>query len=582
MVNFSDAGGIADNDSLAVQWINADLLNITLQTLQQGATLIIEGKYFSMGGIYANDLTDVTILLDGEIVFSANTAQWPRGPDGRVLECIELWNPSNVTFTSSEVGGGVLDGRGWAWWHLPAIGYLIHTEDRPRLLRIYFGTNILMENWLLLNPAYWATYLSGMDGLEIRFSGVMARRTGKEGHSLEDMTAFNSDGFDVSGRNVWIHDCNIWCQDDAIAVKDNSENFLFERINASGVGLTIGSIGQSQVRNITFRDCYLYKSFKGIYMKFRNAGNEEGDQPRNGSIEDVLFENIVMDEPEHFPIWIGPAQQSDTRDICYPNPCSICWPLFPGAQCEGQKLGTYRNITLRNISINRPHSSAGVLIAHENNPMEGVTFDSVLVDLCGEVSFGSMSSSFPLLPSDRYALHMTSDRFVTSWRLLSLALAAAVIGAIWKWRSHVAELWKTSAVAKVSALLALTIIIPSVAWFAREKSLTSKQDSYFMCSGVEGVATGNTWPVPSCFSDETVGTRQSHQCPSSNWLAPALVMGCAFLATSAYFVYSKRRKCIVDEFGSRDGQNDDASSYRNMNDERTTELIAIPPLRELS
>lgn len=37
---------------------------------------------------------------------------------------------------------------------------------------------------------------------------------------------------------------------------------LFERINASGVGLTIGSIGSSTVRNITFRDSVMQSSYK--------------------------------------------------------------------------------------------------------------------------------------------------------------------------------------------------------------------------------------------------------------------------------------------------------------------------------
>ena len=37
---------------------------------------------------------------------------------------------------------------------------------------------------------------------------------------------------------------------------------LFERINASGVGLTIGSIGTSEVNNITFRDCFMYHTWK--------------------------------------------------------------------------------------------------------------------------------------------------------------------------------------------------------------------------------------------------------------------------------------------------------------------------------
>ena len=81
------------------------------------------------------------------------------------------------------------------------------------------------------------------------------------------MTAFNTDGFDVSGRNVWIHDCNVWDQDDCIAVKGTSENMLFERINASGIGLTIGSIGNSVVNNITFRDSYMYHTWKVKLLK---------------------------------------------------------------------------------------------------------------------------------------------------------------------------------------------------------------------------------------------------------------------------------------------------------------------------
>ena len=80
---------------------------------------------------------------------------------------------------------------------------------------------------------------------------------------------------------------------------------LFERITASGVGLTIGSIGNSNVNNITFRDCYMPHSLKGIYMKFRGGDTNEG-----GRVSNVLYENIYMEAPEQFAIWIGPAQQS--------------------------------------------------------------------------------------------------------------------------------------------------------------------------------------------------------------------------------------------------------------------------------
>jgi polygalacturonase len=59
----------------------------------------------------------------------------------------------------------------------------------------------------------------------------------------------------VSGNNVWIHDCSIYNQDDCIAVKKDATNMLFENIEASGMGLSIGGIGsQHKVNNIAFRN----------------------------------------------------------------------------------------------------------------------------------------------------------------------------------------------------------------------------------------------------------------------------------------------------------------------------------------
>jgi polygalacturonase len=129
--------------------------------------------------------------------------------------------------------------------------------------------------------------------LEVRNCDIDARRDDRDNHNLYDITAFNTDGYDVTGRDVWIHDCSVWCQDDTIAVKDDSQDMVFERITASGVGLTIGSIGNSLVKNITFRDIYMHDSYKGIYMKFRGDG---------GTIQDVTYENIHMESPSQWPI----------------------------------------------------------------------------------------------------------------------------------------------------------------------------------------------------------------------------------------------------------------------------------------
>jgi len=204
------------------------------------------------------------------------------------------------------------------------------------------------------------------------------------------MTAFNTDGFDVEGKDIWIHDCSVWNQDDSFCVKDNTENVLIERVEASGIGLVIGSIGKSNVRNITFRDSHMHKPVNGIYMKFRDSGN----------ISDVLYENIVIDEPSRWGIWIGPAQQVEAgkhangSSIVF-NPCSagggcsLCWPMIPFTQCNGISGGFYRNITLRNITINSPKQSPGVLMASPDSPMVDVVFDGVKVNNPGHNSWGS-------------------------------------------------------------------------------------------------------------------------------------------------------------------------------------------------
>ena len=99
-----------------------------------------------------------------------------------------------------------------------------------------------------------------------------------------------------------------------------------------------------------------------------------------GLIEDVLYENITIDEPEQWPIWIGPAQQSDSVDLCAAHPCSICWPEIPFTKCEAPVMGSLHNITLRRITINRPKMSPGVLIAPATNPATNITFDGVVVN----------------------------------------------------------------------------------------------------------------------------------------------------------------------------------------------------------
>jgi len=567
---------IPNSGTLEAELLNGRILNETLQSLLPGQTLHIDGTYHLMGGIVAYNLKNITIILDGTLKFSKRTRQWPtssRQRDGRtVLECIHLIEPKHIILTSSYSlpdGGGILDGSGAAWWGLPFIGYARHQEDRPRLLRVTQGENVVMEKWLLLNSPYWATLFEFMNGLTIRYVGIVARRTSSEGHSLLDLSAFNTDGLDVSGRNVHVHDCNIRTQDDIIAVKDGpvvhddhffpdqetkiSENMLFERINGTGLGLTIGSIGNwSHVRNVTFRHCYLPRSYKGIYLKFNRKS-------RNASlIEDVLFEDIVLDEPEQYPIWIGPAQQADSVNICRANPCSLCWPLLPGTKCKGETNGTYSKIVLRNIRVTRPKQGGGVIMGAGSNPMKEIVFDGVKVNACGPLHYeGAIDDSFPLLPST-----VPVDVHIQGFRIMLFVGAILVI-----WTAKRALSWalsrkfchplrvrgRTERAAALAACAGILVLCPTI-WFVYITLKIRRPNQYFVCEGADGIALGDTNPVPHCFEDRTNQAQTVPMlCPDLIWHDPVFGSALYGLSVSAlcampvvYICFVRRKDAVFN------------------------------------
>ena len=55
------------------------------------------------------------------------------------------------------------------------------------------------------------------------------------------------------------------------------------------------------MQNITFRDCVMPNSYKGLYLKSRPGGG-------TGEITDVLYERITINSPTQWAIWIGPQQ----------------------------------------------------------------------------------------------------------------------------------------------------------------------------------------------------------------------------------------------------------------------------------
>ena len=301
-----DFGGIPnDNSPDIVRW-NTLRLNETLkrEEVSHNATLIFPANrtFFFFHDIHAAELENVVFQIDAHIKLERNQSEsiyWDvqANPDRKhPMALFYFYKGHNITLTSSN-GEGRIDGNGPQWWGIPFWGYLQITEHRPYLMEFNRTTDLTISNLLFKDSPLYTMRLESVNQVEIHDISIISRRTNSELHTLLDLSAFNTDGIDVSGHNVWIHDVDIWTQDDCVAVKDNmsfeqgqiSSNMTFERIRASGTGFVIGSIGRSEVRNITFRDSYLYKSFKGKFIQLDEAGQRRRIQFLGASLTRIYL-----------------------------------------------------------------------------------------------------------------------------------------------------------------------------------------------------------------------------------------------------------------------------------------------------
>ena len=146
--DFKALGAIADDGmNTTTLDANAALLNHTLQSiLSTGDTLIFPNTTFHLqGGITASGLRNITLRFDGTLSFANDRKRWPKKPNGNVMNCLQLEDVEDITFTS--LGTGTLQGNGKAWW----LGIPTHSEDRPKLLQISNAARVLVEHLHFLN-----------------------------------------------------------------------------------------------------------------------------------------------------------------------------------------------------------------------------------------------------------------------------------------------------------------------------------------------------------------------------------------------------------------------------------------------
>ncbi|MCC8023246.1 MAG: glycoside hydrolase family 28 protein [Clostridiales bacterium] len=252
-------------------------------------------------------------------------------------------------------GDGIIDANGHAFVKRQD-RYYVTGDFYPRPTAIYIekSHHITFRNFTVVDAPFWTLHPAGCDDVEIDSIRI-----------LNDLDVANSDGIDPDHcSNVRIHGCHIECADDCICLKTSKGNAEYgpcENVIVSGCTLIstsaafkIGTEGVGNFRNILVSDCVISRSNRGLSIQIRDGG----------SVENVSFQNIMIETRRFCPDWWGTAEPititSFNRD-------------------SDTKSGRVRNIRFQNVTADGEN---GVLLhGTADNPIEDVTFEQVRIRL---------------------------------------------------------------------------------------------------------------------------------------------------------------------------------------------------------
>ena len=412
VLDIRDCGAVPD--SLVHNVSNADAISRCFLNATAGDTVLVPAgfTFFTIGGIRAADLDGVTVTVDGNVSAVADFDLWPL--DGtKYRDVMNFAGCSNL-----HIGGaGTVDGQGLPWWNKWVLGKT-DGKHRPHLIVLDKCTDCLVESIRMINSPNFHLLLADVARVEVRFVHVEVNRKairgakalrrmlrlqanetipsawGAGGNPVLQPEDLNTDGIDPSGTDIYIHDSYINNDDDSIAVKPCTRrrctnaatdgctaNLLVENMVLSGFGASVGSVpadvvreGDTRncIRNVTFRNISMPETGKGIYIK----SNPDCSHPNASAlIQDILFETVRITNPRWWAIWIGPQQQHQPGSPLGQD-CAIDYPISPA--CPTQACVDFRGIVLRDVTVESPVLSPGVILGNESNPMD-VTFDGVAV-----------------------------------------------------------------------------------------------------------------------------------------------------------------------------------------------------------
>lgn len=322
-----------------------------------GRVVIPEGKYYS-GTIFLKSNIHLEFENHATIYGSDDLKDYAEVPlateEPHFSKCLfYVRGAENIMITGKDTS--VINGRGYFFKHSP---------ERPKLFRIEQSKNIRIENITVKNSGSWCLYFGECDN--IRLTRV----------SLYNKENHNNDGMNYDGcSNVWITDCNLQVEDDAICLK-SSVNRTCENINVEGCTVSsyhaafkIGTASGWTFKDIAVKNCRFYDCRYGAIKLLMVDG---------GAIDNVHISDIELFNCGG-PIFLRLGNRG--RDYTK----SIKQVYDKDVKPEGRPVGTLKNVYIGNIS--------GRLYGR-NDAVEGIMFTGIPGHYIENITLENIDLSF--------------------------------------------------------------------------------------------------------------------------------------------------------------------------------------------
>jgi polygalacturonase len=377
ILDFGAAGDGVTLDTVAIQK--------AIDTAHQnggGKVIVPSGKTFLTGSFEVKSGIELHLEEGSSLFASSNYDDYLAKhnvkylTDGLVDEYVLPQRALLVGYKADDfkiTGKGILDGN--ADGFIKERGQYIHEMrgpvggksqylERPFTIFLIDSQNVVLEDFTLSNPAFWAIRLTGCNDSMI--NGIKI---------LTDLMVPNADGIDIDRcQSVQIKNCYLETADDCISLKSCSGTSMFGEVSdvliehctmiTTSGAITLGTESAGDIKNVIVRNCDVKNSHRGFAVRAREGG----------TISEVLFENCKLETRTFSPAWWGHGEALHVTAFAWNTAENL-----QGGNPERLLPGKVSNITFRNLDVS---SEAGILNwSQDPDLVRNVTYEDVRLSI---------------------------------------------------------------------------------------------------------------------------------------------------------------------------------------------------------